>query len=360
MVTQITEENSMGRAEEIFSKIEIEGIASIDKFIRDRVSEELYLDYKRVMNDGDSDRLHENDRANFAKCISGFGNSEGGIIVWGVDCSRDDVDADVAKAKFPIKDIARFKSWLEAAVSGCTIPPHGQVRHILVSQDQNVNEGFVISLIPKSNHAPLQSLNMKGGKQPLYYIRAGSGFIPAPHAVLAGMFGRRPQPKISHFMDIFQIEKINNETLLIKFGIRIVNDGPGIADDIYATISFEEMPGSNCAVRFPGAWDGNVWQLFQSHNQCSFVGTQSFRLPPFIHFNTEEIELKLIPPFNKRLNMHIISGCRVSPSFESNIICSNIALISMYKNLMGTMDMMTESEKEETFVNAIEIHAPKI
>jgi hypothetical protein len=68
--------------------------------------------------------LSNTDRNNLAKAISGFGNSAGGIVVWGVDCSRDSDGADVARLKVPIVDPQRFASWLNAAVSGCTIPPH--------------------------------------------------------------------------------------------------------------------------------------------------------------------------------------------------------------------------------------------
>jgi hypothetical protein len=94
----------MGRAEEIFEKIKDQGEAAIDEFILVRQSEELYLDFKRSADNGRGPRvLHENDRNNLAKAVSGFGNSEGGVIVWGVDTSVDGDSADVAKAKDPSK-----------------------------------------------------------------------------------------------------------------------------------------------------------------------------------------------------------------------------------------------------------------
>ena len=43
--------------------------------------------------------LYEVITKNLSKAISGFGNSEGGVLVWGVDCSRDLEDGDVAKAR---------------------------------------------------------------------------------------------------------------------------------------------------------------------------------------------------------------------------------------------------------------------
>ena len=81
----------MGRAEDIFERIQQNGETAIDEFIITRKSEELFLDFKRSADNGAGRVLHSIDRDNFAKAISGFGNSEGGVIVWGVDCSKDKV-----------------------------------------------------------------------------------------------------------------------------------------------------------------------------------------------------------------------------------------------------------------------------
>src|SRR5436190_23385554 len=111
----------MGRAEDLFARFCDKGVAAIDDLITDRVSEELFLDFKRSTDQGAGTRLHQSDRNNLAKAISGFGNSEGGLVVWGVDCRNIPAVGDVAGSKFPIKNPRRFVSWLEGAVSGCTV-----------------------------------------------------------------------------------------------------------------------------------------------------------------------------------------------------------------------------------------------
>ena len=74
----------MERAKELYEKIKNEGISAIEEFILARKTEELFLDFKRSANDGNGERLNPNDRKNLAKAISGFGNPEGGIVVWGI------------------------------------------------------------------------------------------------------------------------------------------------------------------------------------------------------------------------------------------------------------------------------------
>jgi hypothetical protein len=103
----------MGRAEDLFDRIRAGGVSAIEEIIEDRTSEELFLDFKRSGNCGKGKRLKDDDRNNLAKAISGFGNSEGGVVIWGVDCSRMKDGADVAQAKVPFEDPKRFVSWLE-------------------------------------------------------------------------------------------------------------------------------------------------------------------------------------------------------------------------------------------------------
>ena len=68
----------MGRAEDLFRRLSENGAETIDALIADRQSEESFLDFKRSLDNGVGRRLHDSDRWNLAKAISGFGNSEGG------------------------------------------------------------------------------------------------------------------------------------------------------------------------------------------------------------------------------------------------------------------------------------------
>ena len=113
----------MERCLEIYERIKERGQAAIEEFIADRRSEDLFLDFKRSSDDGNGNRLSNNDRKNLAKAISGFGNSEGGVIVWGVDCSLDVDGADVAHTEVFINNPTRFSSLLQGVISGCTVPP---------------------------------------------------------------------------------------------------------------------------------------------------------------------------------------------------------------------------------------------
>ena len=79
----------MSRAEDIFQKLIYFGEDAIDDFIINQQTEELFLDFKQAVSVGKNFvTLHRDDRRNLSKAISGFGNSEGGVIIWGVECYR--------------------------------------------------------------------------------------------------------------------------------------------------------------------------------------------------------------------------------------------------------------------------------
>jgi len=173
----------MSRAEDLFHRLVSGGESEVLDFIAQPVSEELFLDYKRSASNGAGTALPNRDRANLAKAISGFGNSEGGVIIWGVDCRSDPEAGDVPTGPVKIENPARFKTWLDQATSGLTVPPHTGVRH------HAIVEGFVVTLIPGGLHTPYQTTGDMS-----YYIRVGSNFAKAPHAVLAWISTERNRP----------------------------------------------------------------------------------------------------------------------------------------------------------------------
>src|SRR5208283_2254318 len=103
----------MDRCHEIYDRMKRDRMTSVEEFIADRQSEELFLDFKRSSDNGSQPKLSTIDRNNFSKAISGFGNSAGGVIVWGIDCSKDGDGADVAKAIVPIVNPERYVGLLQ-------------------------------------------------------------------------------------------------------------------------------------------------------------------------------------------------------------------------------------------------------
>jgi hypothetical protein len=325
----------MERAKELFEKIKSDGKSAIEEFILTRKAEELFLDFKRSADDGNEQHLNQNDRKNLAKAISGFGNSEGGVIIWGVDCSKAFDGSDVAKAEYPITNVKRFVSWLEGTISGCTIPPHTGVQNHPIEIDTK-GKGFVITYIPKSEHAPHQEIQSRK-----YYIRAGSDFIPTPHDVLAGMFGKRPQPNIKRNYMVYPI-KIDGERVRILIGFHICNNGPGIAESLFASALPLSIGGPNCSFQFFHIHKG--FSLFKSHNCFSIIGGIDLRLPPGGWLEVAQMLLDLIPPFTKKLKIEGTIGCNNVPPLTFTFENSAENVLSWYDRIHSEYDDAKRTE----------------
>ena len=279
----------MSRAEDIFQKLIYFGEDAIDDFIVNLQTEELFLDFKQAVSTGkNGTSLHKDDRKNLAKGISGFGNSEGGVIVWGVECSRDCDIGDVAKAKVKVKNVHRFLSWLENAISGCTIPSHNRVRNHIISVDKN-GDGFVATYIPKSELAPL--MTTMGNN---IYIRSGSTNVPAPYSVIAGMFGKRPQPNVELIIADKNLEVLDNAVedmvyppsldnppekyLRLSFSICGENDSNVIARELYLSCSSTGKGGEYNKVRFSNY--NQMDSIPGIEGQLNLITRPDLRLPP--------------------------------------------------------------------------------
>jgi len=279
----------MSRAEDIFQKLIYFGEDALDEFIMNMQTEELFLDFKTAMSDGKHFKtLHKDDRRNLAKSISAFGNSEGGVVVWGVSCSRDVEIGDVAKAKVKVQNVHRFLSWLENAISGCTVPSHNGVRNHIISADKNGN-GYVATYIPKS---PLTPLMTTVGST--IYIRSGSNNVPAPYAVIAGMFGKRPQPDIALLFEDKKLEILENveEDILypktidnppekyvkISFSVIADNQSDAIAKELYFSCTTKSAGSEYNKVRFLGYNQMDSISGIAGH--FNLVTKPEMRLPP--------------------------------------------------------------------------------
>lgn len=340
--------SAKGRAEELFDRIKKDGEAAINEMIAGHDSESLFLDFKRSGNDGNGARLNESDWKNLAKAISGFGNSEGGVILWGVDCRADAKLGDVPVGTVPIFNPKRFVSWLEGAVSGCTVPAHPTVEHVAIDSGTS-GHGFVATLIPKSDLAPHQCIKPAGQLQ--YYIRAGSNFHATPHAVLAGMFGRRPQASLTHkiiSVDGVELQKKNSVTMGIEMeiGIVLVSSGPGVCRDVYLTLATHMPKGGSTAGFDPqteGGWVGKV----AFGNIVNLVLREGSRLPPA--FPTQPLVLKLgfWPPFESSYVLDLTYGHAEGPIKKHRVELSAAEVDNAFNRACALL-MQTPRPKDAT------------
>ncbi|MGE7416955.1 AlbA family DNA-binding domain-containing protein [Methylobacterium tarhaniae] len=298
----------MSRAADLFQRILDGGTGRIQEMIDNRETEELFLDYKRSADCGRGRSLDNSDKSNLSKAISGFGNSEGGLIIWGVDCRSEKNSGDVPTGSVPIENPIRYKSLLEQITTGMTIPPHDGVRHEAFMLP-GCNSGFVVTYVPKGNHVPYQTTS-----DLRYIMRSGSNFAPVPHGVLAGMFGRQPQPNVFAMFVATDNYQLLASDFVHKFGIGLHNSGPGIAEDVYVNLRIMTIGGPNCSMMIEQdhipMWSNSNFAT----TMWSSIMMRDYRLAPDATVTPMIVTIKMRPPFVSPFRIKISSGAnRAAP-----------------------------------------------
>lgn len=191
--------------------------------IREREAEGPWLEFK---NRGDD----HNNEDNLSETLSAFANTDGGVLIWGVDARATRTDtADVAKAKRPFDDPAGFVGRLQSITSRVVSPVVAGVDHFVVPSADG--RGFAVTYVPASPALP-----HRAERQRQYFIRAGSSSEVAPHALLAAMFGRRPAPHVRPLVVVVAGKRNTPSQLTVKLTIGIRNAGAVVAREMYASL----------------------------------------------------------------------------------------------------------------------------
>jgi hypothetical protein len=188
----------------------------IDELIERRQIEHLQLEFKTVSDVGFS----RHDRINLASCISGFANSSGGIIIWGVVARPNAENIDGASSPSPITPLNRFFSRLNEFTSIATSPPVDGIQHKMIEIVRD--QGFAATIVPESVSGP----HMAKLGEDRYYKRNGTQFYVLEHFDLEDMFGRRQRPNLKVIASSKRIaDNPQNEELEVK----ILNVGKAVA-----------------------------------------------------------------------------------------------------------------------------------
>ena len=190
----------------------------IEAFVANSQEETLHLEFKRT----ESADLSRGDRRQLAEVLSGFANSDGGIVVWGIDARRDAVGIDRAVKLHPIDPAGRFLSRLNDVTSDAVSPIVDGVEHRAFGSSGSA--GYVATLVPRSDSTP----HMGKAGHDRYFKRSGTSFVRLEHFDLEDMFGRRPRPRLRMRWTLRR-DGDQPQTWGARIVLTLVNEGRGAA-----------------------------------------------------------------------------------------------------------------------------------
>ena len=256
----------------------------INDFICNKQEENLHLEFKAVNR---SDMSNRDDRKNLAKSVSGFGNSSGGIIVWGIEANDKNPDGlDCASEKRPIENVPQFIAKLNEHTGQATSPMVEGILHKGIPVASNT--GFAVTYVPESYSGP----HMAKLGEDRYYKRSGDSFYKMEHFDLEDMFGRRQRPELMMKASLNRAWKQSLEnSIKLYILITLVNDGRGSARAPFLEVF---LPDSTQEDHYGVDGNGNrgLKPIYHQQNNRSlrFGANSEFVLHPGVSLDVTKLE----------------------------------------------------------------------
>jgi hypothetical protein len=180
------------RAEDFYRGVENlsepERTARIEGWISCGQTEDEFLDFKTGRGDVDDHK------ATWSKLLSAFANTEGGVLVWGVDArtpKRPDAFGrrlDKVEAMTPVDDPSVLEQTLKDVRLAATIEPVRGVEFLRVPATPALggpSKGYLLCLVPEGNNKPYRA-ELDSSRQ--YWQRVGGNSVILSHALLRSLF----------------------------------------------------------------------------------------------------------------------------------------------------------------------------
>ncbi len=177
-------------AQELYHQYVNGGAAYIDSLIGSEVETGLQ-DFK-LFKSTNPRNWSNDDKSSLSEALSGFANSIGGVVVWGVDCrkGKSSNDPDEVQSVAPIPNLRAVLAEMNTLSTQLVSPALVGVVHTAIPAS-SADEGFIVSLIPEGESGAYMA--MRGNK---FMYRAQSSFLPMAQWQVADRFFRRAHPKL--------------------------------------------------------------------------------------------------------------------------------------------------------------------
>ena len=201
-----------------------------------------YEDLCQLIDNGDTESLHLECKSpsdpklnkdlqfHLAKCLSGFSNTSGGVILWGMATTKHPHSGlDVITDIVPIGNCQSFEKQIISRMPSLSNPPIFDFENKVIKEKDRDRKGVVVTYIPKSNGDPVQSL-----KDNLFYYRSGDGFSVAPFEMIKRLFMATKSPELCVDVDK-KLCRLDNSNIW-NIPIAIENKSNAIAEHVVISL----------------------------------------------------------------------------------------------------------------------------
>ena len=231
----------------------------IEQLIRNKVEENLSLEYKAAEALGKSDGK----KAEIVRDVSAFANSSGGVLIYGVAEFQQREQRHHPERIDPIDRHEYSKEWLEQIIQSIHPRIDGIVIEPITVDSSSVC--YVVS-VPQSHTA-------HQARDHVYYRRHNFNILPMEDYELRDVMNRRKRPRVRASIFVSR-NTVRGEGYLL---VRLENVGPVLAKDYMVDLQVPIDLGGHISVEQPAFLEDEDGKHFYTFR----LGPTALRLPLF-------------------------------------------------------------------------------
>jgi hypothetical protein len=178
-------------------------------------------------------RLSRDLRSHLATALSGFANTAGGVLIYGVSTTRHEHSGlDVLSQMEPIGHCKSLDHQIKRTIPVLSTPPILNCQTKTLTRNPTDTRGLVLLHIPHVKGDPVQST-----VDHLFHFRTGDEFKPAPYEVIKRLFAATDAPDIRVTFDSALVKREKNQSWVIP--IVVENSSAAIGEHILISVTIE-------------------------------------------------------------------------------------------------------------------------
>lgn len=240
--------------------------------------------------------LNRDMKVKLASALSGFSNSAGGVMLWGVATTHHKhQNQDIISDLEPIGNCASFEKQLRATIPTLTSPRLLTCKTKLIKKRPSDARGVVATYIPLTSGDPLMS-NLDS----VFYFRSGEQFVRAPHELVKRLFSATDVPDVRSEFTPKLVKRSPNGSWHIP--ILVSNSSSAFAQDVDVSVTIEN-PSACESIRAHGLQDNS---RFNPGKKISMVALERgiHKGMPVVA-GSLEVTMKTSKRSKRRLDIHI-------------------------------------------------------
>ncbi|MBW8011626.1 MAG: ATP-binding protein [Chloroflexi bacterium] len=217
----------------------IRNFSDIEHLIQEGESESQHLEAKAPTHP----TLTRDQKKYISKAVSGFSNSGGGVIVWGVSTIKHSHgNIDILSQIEPIANCKSFSNQIAKYIPLSTEPSILNFEIKTIKQNPGDKRGIIITLIPDAESDPIRTSDNKN-----FYLRVGDEFGDIPYEILRRMFFGSRSPDLIPNIDERSIKMGDQGFWELMVGVD--NNSTVVAEKVKIIINFLNSQGQAVIIR---------------------------------------------------------------------------------------------------------------